>query len=162
MCAGQLTKNVLPGGSAEPVGAHWDGKITNEWSNGNETWPNITKLKHVQNDENVMFCRKWKNILCVLRQVMQSANCELARRLKWVVLVDQLGMLFCVKWKQPWMRNEPLCSPEHLICYSSCQCILRQVMQWANCVPVRLLRHWHKMKWNWKRVEVGGIFLGIF
>ena len=82
MCAGQLTKNVLPGGSAEPVGAHWDGKITNEWSNGNETWPNITKLKHVQNDENVMFCRKRKNILCVLRQVMQSANCELARRLK--------------------------------------------------------------------------------
>ena len=82
LCAGKLTKNVLPGRSAEPVGAHWDGKITNEWSNGNETCPNITKLKHVQNGENVMFCRKRNNILCVLRQVMQSANCELTRQLK--------------------------------------------------------------------------------
>ena len=100
-----------------------------------------------------------KKILCVLRQVIQSANCELTRRLKYV-LVDQLGMLFCVEWNQPWMRNEPLRSPEHLICYSSCQwiCILRQVMQWANCVPARLLRHWDKMKWIWKRVEVGSIF----
>ena len=96
MCAGQLTKNVLPGGSAEPVGAHWDGKITNEWNIGTELCPNITKLKHVENRENVMVYKNQNKIPCVFRQVMQSANCELTRRLKHV-LVDQLGMLFCVE-----------------------------------------------------------------
>ena len=97
LCAGQLTKNVLPGRFAEPVGAHWDEKIKNEWNIANELCPNIIKLKHVENRENVMVYRNQNKIICVFRQVMQSANCELTRRLKHV-LVDQLGVLFCVEW----------------------------------------------------------------
>ena len=87
---------MLPGRSAEPVGAHWDEKIKNEWNIANELCPNIIKLKHVENRENVMVYRNQNKIICVFRQVMQSANCELTRRLKHV-LVDQLGMLFCVE-----------------------------------------------------------------
>ena len=29
LCAGQATKNVLEGGSTEPVWAHWDGEKAN-------------------------------------------------------------------------------------------------------------------------------------
>ena len=37
LCAGQATKNVLVNGSAEPVGAHWDGEKAN--GSSSETKP---------------------------------------------------------------------------------------------------------------------------
>ena len=52
--------------------------------------------KHVRNGENVIVCRNRNKILCVVRQVMQSANWAPTRRLK-NVLVGQLGMLLCIK-----------------------------------------------------------------
>ena len=82
--------------SAEPAGAHWDGKIANKWIIRNETCPDIIKLKHVRNGENIIVFKNLKKIFSVARKVMQSANCALTRRLK-DVLVDQPGMLLCTK-----------------------------------------------------------------
>ena len=79
---GQVTKNVLVGCSAESLGAHSGGKIANEWNIGNETCPDIIKLKHVKNGKNVIVCKNRNKILCVLRQMMQSATFVQARRLK--------------------------------------------------------------------------------
>ena len=59
---------VVHGRSAEPMGAHWDGKIANEWNIRNETRRDIIKLKHVRNFD-----------ASVVRQVMQTVNCAPAR-----------------------------------------------------------------------------------
>ena len=75
LCSHQATKNVLVGRFTESAGAYWNGKIANEWNIGNETCPDIIKLKHVRNGKNVMVCRNKNKILFVVRQVLQSANC---------------------------------------------------------------------------------------
>ena len=75
LCSGQATKDVLVGRSTEHARAYWNGKIANEWDIGNKTCPDIIKLKHVRNGKNVMVCRNQNKILCVVRQVLQSANC---------------------------------------------------------------------------------------
>ena len=41
LCPGHATKNVLVGLSAEPVRAHWDRNIVNEWNIRNETRADI-------------------------------------------------------------------------------------------------------------------------
>ena len=92
MCVDQATKNVLVNDSPEPSGIHWDRKLANKWKVRNETYLNIIKLKHVQNGKSAIVCKNQKTILCVARQVIQSANCASARRLK-NVLMDQLGIL---------------------------------------------------------------------
>ena len=71
---------VVLGRSAEPMGAHWDGKIANEWNIRTETRRAIIKLKQVRNFD-----------ASVVRQVMQTVNCAPARRLKmfwWITLVS--------------------------------------------------------------------------
>ena len=75
-------KSVLVSSSAEPVGAHWYRKKANQWNIGNETCPDIIKLKHVANGKNVIVCRNRNKIVCVVRQLTQSANCAPARQLK--------------------------------------------------------------------------------
>ena len=89
------------------MGAHWDGKIASEWNIRNKTWRDIMKLKHVQNGENIIVCRNQnKNkILCVVRQVMQTVNWVLVRRLR-NVLLGQLGvLLWPSKTSREWETN---------------------------------------------------------
>ena len=130
------------------------GEKDSKWmKHKNETCPDIIKLKHVRNGENVIVCKNRNKVPCVVRQVTQSANCAPARRLKMCWLMN----LGCFQW---WTRNEPLRSAERLICYPSLQwiCVLRQVMHWTNCAPARWLKLWNNMEWNRKLIEVGGLF----
>ena len=57
-------------------------------------------VKYVRNGKSGIVCGNQNKIFLpnksVVRQVMQSANCALARRLK-NVLVDLLVMLLCIK-----------------------------------------------------------------
>ena len=91
-----MTKSVLVDCSVETAGTHWEEKIAIKWNIRNETCPDIIKLKHVRNDENVIVCKNRNKSLCAVRQMMQSAKYVPAGQLK-NVLVDQLRMLFCTK-----------------------------------------------------------------
>ena len=53
----------------------------------NKTCSDMYKPKCLWNSKNAIVCWNWKKILCVVRQVMQSANCVPARWLR-VPLVD--------------------------------------------------------------------------
>ena len=62
----------------------------------NEIYSDIFKLKHIWTGENAIVCSNGNKILCMARQVIQSANCVLARRLKnelvdliWKAVVHQ-------------------------------------------------------------------------
>ena len=83
LCASQATKNGLVDRSAEPEGAHWDGKMVKKMEPRNETYSDIIiTLKHVWKGENATDCEHRNRILCVVTQVMQSANCARGRQLK--------------------------------------------------------------------------------
>ena len=95
-----------------------------------ETYSDIFKRKHIWTGENAINCSNGNKILCMARQVIQSANCALARQLK-NVLVYLTWKLLCTKivnekQNQPWMRNKLGYSTEHLICYPPCQWIIQK------------------------------------
>ena len=156
LCTGQATKTVLVDRSAEPLGAHWDAEIANEYN---------IETKHVQTYSNSKY-EKWfgKNVmslqtktkLLVVRQVIQSTNYAPAER-QTMYIDGSLCWAFgsTLGWRNSkWMkhRNET-CSDMYkikrlwnsknaIVCWNwnKILSVVRQVMQSANCAPARQLR----------------------
>ena len=81
LCTGRAIKNVSVDRSAEPFVTHWDEEMANEsWKRNMFRYVKTLKYKECtgENAVSVQTETKWLG----MRQIMQSANCALTRRLK--------------------------------------------------------------------------------
>ena len=123
---------------------------------------NSNKTQVVQNSKNVIICGNQIKVFCIVWQVMQIANCAPTRGLG-NALVDQLGMLLLhqVKPALNKKRTFTLCWAPYLLFIMPMNLYLEGGHAMNKLCTGYWIRHWKKMGWNWKKVEVGGIFLSI-
>ena len=123
---------------------------------------NSNKTQVVQTSKNVIICGNQIKVFCIVWQVMQIANCAPTRRLG-NALVDQLGMLLLhqVKPALNKKRTFTLCWAPYLLFIMPMNLYLEGGHAMNKLCTGYWIRHWNKMGWNWKKVEVGGIFLSI-